>query len=42
MVTSALSDEARRIVEYDAKALKRAFDLEPYVYLGKFVPEAED
>lgn len=42
MVTSALSNEARSIVEYDAKALKRAFDLEPYVYIGTFVPEVED
>ncbi|SFK13296.1 DUF3883 domain-containing protein [Methylocapsa palsarum] len=42
MVISALSDADRRIVEYDAKALKQAFDLEPYVYLGKFVPEVEN
>jgi hypothetical protein len=42
MVTSALSDEARRIVEYDAKALKKAFDLAPYVYFGTFVPKVKD
>ncbi len=41
MVTSALSDGDRSIVEYDAVALARSFDLEPYVYIGKFVPEVD-
>ncbi|MEF2974765.1 DUF3883 domain-containing protein [Pseudomonas aeruginosa] len=40
MVTSALS-EAPSITEYDALGLKRAFDLEPYVYIGKFIPKSE-
>jgi Domain of unknown function (DUF3883) len=37
MVTSALSDTPQ-ITEYDAKELQKSFDLEPYVYIGKFVP----
>lgn len=40
MVTSALS-ETPSIAEYDALELKRAFDLEPYVYIGKFIPKPE-
>ena len=40
MVTSALSDSPK-ITEYDARDLARAFDLEPYVYIGKFVPTPE-
>lgn len=40
MVTSALS-EAPSIVEYDALQLRRVFDLEPYVYIGKFIPKPE-
>lgn len=40
MVTSALSD-APEILEYDAKELERAFDLEPYVFLGRFIPRSE-
>lgn len=42
MVTSALSDNDRIIVEYDAKNLRDMFDLEPYVYIGKFVPTVKD
>ncbi len=41
MVTSALS-ESPNITEYDALELKRAFDLEPYVYIGKFIPKSEN
>lgn len=40
MVTSALSD-APKVTEYDARELARAFDLEPYVYIAKFVPTPE-
>jgi len=40
MVTSALS-ETPSITEYDALGLKQAFDLEPYVYIGKFIPKPE-
>jgi hypothetical protein len=40
MVTSALS-ETPNITEYDALELRRAFDLEPYVYIGKFIPKPE-
>ena len=40
MVTSALS-ETPSITEYDAIELKKAFDLEPYVYIGKFIPKPE-
>nr|WP_240160274.1 DUF3883 domain-containing protein [Pseudomonas proteolytica] len=40
MVTSALS-EAPSIVEYDVLQLRRVFDLEPYVYIGKFIPKPE-
>lgn len=40
MVTSALS-ETPNITEYDALELRRAFDLEPYVYIGKFIPTPE-
>lgn len=29
------------ITEYNAVELKRAFDLEPYVYIGKFIPKPE-
>lgn len=39
MVTAALSDP--KIVIYDAKELTEAFDLEPYVFIGKFIPQAE-
>lgn len=41
MVTSALS-ETPDITEYDAAELKRAFDLEPYVYIGKFIPKTRN
>jgi hypothetical protein len=40
MVTSALSDTPD-ITEYDAGELAEAFDIEPYVYIGKFVPKSE-
>jgi hypothetical protein len=40
MVTSALS-ATPSIAEYNAVELKRAFDLEPYVYIGKFIPKPE-
>lgn len=40
MVTSALT-ETPNITEYDALELRRAFDLEPYVYIGKFIPTPE-
>jgi hypothetical protein len=40
MVTSALSENPN-ITEYDALELRRAFDLEPYVYIGKFIPTPE-
>jgi hypothetical protein len=36
MVTSALN--APNVVIYDAAELQKAFDLDPYVYVGKFVP----
>lgn len=37
MVTSALSI-APSVTEYDAVKLKRAFDLDPYVFVGTFMP----
>jgi hypothetical protein len=37
MVTSALST-APNVTEYNAVELKRAFDLDPYVFIGTFVP----
>lgn len=40
MVTSALSDSPR-ITIYDAEQLIQSFDLNPYVFLGKFIPESE-
>lgn len=40
MVTSTLSDTPK-ITEYDALELKRTFDIEPYVYIGKFIPKPE-
>ncbi|OYZ14132.1 MAG: hypothetical protein B7Y35_10090 [Sphingomonadales bacterium 28-64-96] len=40
MVTSALSDKPT-ITQYDAAELRRAFDLEPYVFVGKFIPTTE-
>lgn len=30
------------MTEYNAVELKRAFDLELYVYIGKFIPKPED
>ena len=39
MVTAALIDP--KIVIYDSKELKKSFDLEPYVFVGKFIPETE-
>ncbi|WP_447824298.1 protein NO VEIN domain-containing protein [Aeromonas salmonicida] len=36
MVTSALS-ETPSITEYNASELKKAFDFEPYVYIGKYI-----
>ncbi|WP_428979445.1 protein NO VEIN domain-containing protein [Cupriavidus oxalaticus] len=36
MVTSALSEP--NVVIYDAVKLQKTFDLDPYVYVGKFVP----
>lgn len=41
LVTSALSD-APTINAYNAERLKQAFDLEPYVYVGSFIPEPEN
>lgn len=41
LVTSVLSD-APNITEYKAHELKLAFKLEPYVYIGKFIPEPEN
>lgn len=41
MVTSALS-ESPNLIEYTARDLKRAFELEPYVYIGKFIPTIEE
>ena len=38
MVTSALSDSPE-LKLYTAKALREAFEMEPYVYLGRFLPE---
>lgn len=38
MVTSALSD-APIVTEYDAAELRKAFDLEPYVFIGTFIPK---
>lgn len=38
MVTSALSCTPN-VTEYDARELTRAFDLDPYVYIGKFIPK---
>lgn len=40
MVTSALSDTPK-ITEYNALELKRTFDIEPYVYIGKLIPKPE-
>lgn len=40
MVTSALS-ATPDIIEYDAAELNRAFDLEPYVYIGTFISKPE-
>jgi len=41
MVTSALTDTPD-ITEYDAAELKRAFDLEPYVYIASFIPKPKN
>ncbi len=38
MVTNALSDELRRVTIYSSEELDKVFDLEPYVYIGKFIP----
>lgn len=40
MVTSALSTVPDTI-EYSATELSRAFDIEPYVYIGAFIPKPE-
>ncbi|WP_023638978.1 DUF3883 domain-containing protein [Dickeya zeae] len=40
IVTSALS-EAPNITEYKALELRRVFELEPYVYIGKLIPKSE-
>jgi hypothetical protein len=40
MVTSALT-EAPRVVTYDKEQLLQQFDVEPYVFLGKFIPKSE-
>ncbi|CAE6861599.1 hypothetical protein R69658_07642 [Paraburkholderia aspalathi] len=39
MVTDALADP--KIVIYDAKDLTKFFELEPYVFVGKFIPKTE-
>lgn len=41
IVTSALSNRPT-IREYDKRALKQAFDLQPYVFLGRAVPMTEN
>jgi len=41
MVTSALTD-APTMAVYTAKELRKAFEMEPYVYVGRFLPEPED
>lgn len=41
MVTSALSD-APVVKCYSPKELRDAFEMEPYVYLGRFLPEPKD
>lgn len=40
MVTDALSGKPNLVI-YSSKELARAFDLEPYVYLGKYIPTPE-
>ncbi|MGS6568716.1 DUF3883 domain-containing protein [Pseudomonas aeruginosa] len=40
MVTSALSDSPQ-VTVYNARQLKEAFNLDPYVYIGEFVPKPE-
>lgn len=40
MVTSALS-ETPSITVYNARELRKAFDLEPYVYIGKYIPKPD-
>jgi sensor domain CHASE-containing protein len=40
MVTSALTG-APKIDVYEAKNLVKAFELEPYVFLGRFIPKSE-
>lgn len=39
MVTEALTDP--KIVIYDNKELMKAFQLEPFVFVGKFIPKTE-
>lgn len=39
MVTDALT--APKVEIYEAKALKKAFDLQPYVFLGRLISESE-
>lgn len=38
MVTSALSSSPEMVL-YTARELRKAFEMEPYVYLGRFLPE---
>lgn len=40
MVTSALS-ESPVVTCYSARQLREAFDMEPYVYLGRYLPQPE-
>ncbi|WP_321912055.1 protein NO VEIN domain-containing protein [Burkholderia cepacia] len=39
MVTSALDEP--KICVYNSKQLKEAFDLDPYVYIGRFIPKSD-
>lgn len=41
MVTSALS-ESPNLIEYTTRDLKRVFELEPYVYIGRFLPTVKE